>query len=125
MRIRVLGSAAGGGFPQCHVAHTLPGLAFERVKDRPLAEIWRDSAGFDAFRGEAWMPEPCRSCDRRAIDFGGCRCQAYHLTGNAAATDPPCSLSPDHRLIEVARAEAAAGAAVAFEYRGPGAPVAR
>ena len=90
----------------CHVAHTLPGLTFENVKARPLGDIWRDSPVFNAFRGEAWMPEPCRSCDRRAIDFGGCRCQAFHLTGNAAATDPACSLSPDHGLIEAARHEA-------------------
>jgi PqqA peptide cyclase len=87
----------------CHAAHTLPGLRFDSVRDRPLGEIWRDSAGFRAFRGEDWMPEPCRSCDRRAIDFGGCRCQAYHLTGNAAATDPTCQFAPDHALIEAAR----------------------
>jgi pyrroloquinoline quinone biosynthesis protein E len=105
----------------CHLAHTLPGLVFENVKARPLAAIWHDSDAFNAFRGEAWMPEPCRSCDRRAIDFGGCRCQAYHLTGNAAATDPACSLAPDHHLIEAARAAAAepAGAGASFEYRGP------
>jgi pyrroloquinoline quinone biosynthesis protein E len=107
----------------CHLAHTLPGLVFESVKDRPLDAIWHDSAAFNAFRGEAWMPEPCRSCDRRAIDFGGCRCQAYHLTGNAAVTDPACSLAPDHHLIEAARAAAAepaeTGAGASFEYRGP------
>jgi PqqA peptide cyclase len=90
----------------CHAAHTLPGLTFDNVRDRPLAEIWRASAAFDAFRGEAWMPDPCRSCERRAVDFGGCRCQAYHLTGDAAATDPACSLAPAHGLIEAARAEA-------------------
>src|SRR5213083_1336367 len=75
----------------CHAAHTLPGLVFENVKGRPLEAIWRSSAGFDAFRGDAWMAEPCRSCERRAIDFGGCRCQAYLLTRNAAATDPACT----------------------------------
>jgi pyrroloquinoline quinone biosynthesis protein E len=101
----------------CHVAHTLPGLAWESVRDRPLAEIWRDSPAFNAFRGEAWMAEPCRSCDRRTIDFGGCRCQAYHLTGNAAATDPACSLAPAHALIEAARREAIDPGAPAFEYR--------
>jgi pyrroloquinoline quinone biosynthesis protein E len=90
----------------CHAAHTLPGLTFDNVRDRPLAETWRQSAAFDAFRGEAWMPEPCRSCERRAVDFGGCRCQAYHLTGDAAATDPACSLAPAHALIETARTEA-------------------
>lgn len=91
----------------CHAAHTLPGLVFDNVRSRALGDIWRDSAAFNAFRGEAWMPEPCRSCDRRAIDFGGCRCQAYHLTGDAAATDPACSLAPDHGLVEAARAQAA------------------
>ncbi len=93
----------------CHAAHTLPGLRFDSVRDRPLADIWRDSPGFRAFRGEDWMPEPCRSCDRRAIDFGGCRCQAYHLTGNAAATDPTCRYAPDHELIKTARREAEEG----------------
>jgi PqqA peptide cyclase len=89
----------------CHVAHTLPGLVWENVRDRSLETIWNDSPAFNAFRGDGWMPEPCRSCDRRAIDFGGCRCQAFHLTGDAAATDPTCSLSPHHDLIVRARGE--------------------
>jgi pyrroloquinoline quinone biosynthesis protein E len=102
----------------CHAAHTLPGLTFEGVRDRSLGEIWRDSAAFNAFRGEDWMEEPCRSCDRRAVDWGGCRCQAFHLTGRAAATDPACSLSPDHGLIESARLDAEApGASPALVYR--------
>jgi pyrroloquinoline quinone biosynthesis protein E len=100
----------------CHAAHTLPGLTFDSVKTRALADIWQSSAAFGAFRGEAWMPEPCRSCERRTLDFGGCRCQAYHLTGNAAATDPVCPLSPDHGLIERARGEALAPAP-ALTYR--------
>ncbi len=109
----------------CHVAHTLPGVEWESVRDRPLSEIWRESPGFNLFRGLAWMPEPCRSCDRRAIDFGGCRCQAFHLTGDAAATDPACSLSPDHGLIEAARAAAAddPAASTSFVYRQPKRPV--
>jgi len=90
----------------CHLAHTLPGLSFDNVQERSLADIWHHSAAFAAFRGEAWMPEPCKSCDRREIDFGGCRCQAFHLTGNAAVTDPACSLSPQHGLISEARAAA-------------------
>lgn len=101
----------------CHAAHTLPGLAFDRVQERSLEEIWHHSDAFNAYRGEAWMPEPCRSCDRRAADFGGCRCQAFHLTGTATATDPVCSLAPDHELIEVARREATAPAASPLEYR--------
>ena len=101
----------------CHAAHTLPGLTFENVRDRDLAAIWSDSPGFNAFRGEAWMPEPCRSCDKRGIDFGGCRCQAYHLMGDAAATDPVCRLAPTHALIDAARAEAALGDAAPLRYR--------
>jgi PqqA peptide cyclase len=101
----------------CHAAHTIPGLVFDNVKERSLEAIWQSSAGFGAFRGEGWMPEPCRSCDRRAQDFGGCRCQAFHLTGNAAATDPVCPLSPDHALIETARQSALQPTAVKLEYR--------
>jgi pyrroloquinoline quinone biosynthesis protein E len=108
----------------CHVAHTLPGLTFESVRDRSLGAIWNDSPGLNAFRGEAWMPEPCRSCDRRAEDFGGCRCQAFHLTGDVTATDPACSLAPHHAIVEAARQVAASGPAPAeeFEYRQPRAP---
>ena len=101
----------------CHAAHSLPGLSFDRVQDRPLDAIWHDSAAFNAYRGEEWMPEPCRCCDRRTADFGGCRCQAFHLTGNAAATDPVCSLAPAHTLIETARAEALASSSTVLEYR--------
>ena len=101
----------------CHAAHTLPGLVFDNAKDRPLAEIWQTSSAFNAFRGEAWMPEPCRSCDRRARDFGGCRCQAFQLTGDAAVTDPVCSLAPDHGLIAGARRAALAPASRPLEYR--------
>jgi pyrroloquinoline quinone biosynthesis protein E len=101
----------------CHAAHTLPGLKFDNVRERSLGAIWVESTGFNAFRGEAWMPEPCRSCDKRTVDFGGCRCQAYHLTGNAAATDPTCTLAPSHALIETARGEALAGEAPPLRYR--------
>ncbi|MBI4608193.1 MAG: pyrroloquinoline quinone biosynthesis protein PqqE [Candidatus Rokubacteria bacterium] len=104
----------------CHAAHTIAGLTFENARERPLEEIWHRSPSFNLFRGEGWMPEPCRSCPRRSIDFGGCRCQAFHLTGTAAATDPACVLSPDHHLIEAARARAAeSGDRPAFVYRGP------
>jgi pyrroloquinoline quinone biosynthesis protein E len=101
----------------CHLAHTLPGLTFDNVKDRSLDEIWHQSAGFAAFRGEAWMPEPCQSCERRAIDFGGCRCQAFHLTGDAASTDPACALSPQHALIRDARAAADAPQLIPLSLR--------
>lgn len=101
----------------CHAAHTLPGLKFDNVRERDLATIWSDSAGFNAFRGDAWMPEPCRSCDKRGADFGGCRCQAYHLTGDATATDPTCMLAPAHALIETARGEALTGEPPPLRYR--------
>jgi pyrroloquinoline quinone biosynthesis protein E len=105
----------------CHLAHTLPGLEWWSVRDAPLAHVWQHSPGLEAFRGEAWMSEPCRSCDRRATDFGGCRCQAYHLTGNAAHTDPACALSPQHGLIELARRSSAqSGQSASLRYRRKG-----
>jgi pyrroloquinoline quinone biosynthesis protein E len=87
----------------CHAAETIPGLAFWSVRDHALADIWAKSPAFNAFRGTDWMREPCRTCDRREVDFGGCRCQAMALTGDARVTDPVCHLSPDHHLIEAAR----------------------
>lgn len=101
----ILVSPDGLALP-CHVAHTLPGISFDNVRYHSLAAIWSDSAGFNRYRGEDWMPEPCRSCERRTIDFGGCRCQAYHLAHDASATDPACYLSPHHGLVEAARAQA-------------------
>ena len=93
----------------CHAAPGIPGMQFDSVKQRPLAAIWTDSEAFQRFRGTAWMPEPCRSCDRREIDFGGCRCQAMAITGDAGATDPACELSPHHAsLLAIAKAESAA-----------------
>ncbi len=100
----------------CHLAHGLPGLRFDNVARRSLADIWHHSDGFNRFRGEEWLPDPCRTCDRRRADFGGCRCQAFHLTGDAGATDPVCPLSSDHGLIEAARVQAAERP-VSFEYR--------
>jgi PqqA peptide cyclase len=89
----------------CHAAEVIPGMTFENVREKTLASIWQESPSFQRFRGEDWMAEPCRSCDQRAIDFGGCRCQALLLAGNAAATDPACSLAPSHHIIESALAE--------------------
>ncbi|HLI80863.1 MAG TPA: pyrroloquinoline quinone biosynthesis protein PqqE [Candidatus Binataceae bacterium] len=86
----------------CHAAKVVPGLNFESVRDRALSEIWRDSPGLNAFRGDAWMLEPCRSCTRKAVDFGGCRCQAFMLAGNAAEADPICHLSPHRAAVESA-----------------------
>ena len=87
------------------------------MREHSLAWIWQRSALFQRFRGTDWMPEPCRSCDRRELDFGGCRCQAFLLTGNAAATDPVCRLSPDHGLIEKAREAATETQPTPFIYR--------
>ena len=84
---------SGDALP-CHAAQVIPGLTFENVKDRNLREIWEQSSAFQKFRGEDWMQEPCKTCDRREQDFGGCRCQALLLTGDASATDPVCSLAP-------------------------------
>jgi pyrroloquinoline quinone biosynthesis protein E len=120
----------------CHAAETLPGFRFPSVQEASLGAIWRESEAFPRFRGTAWMPEPCRSCERREIDWGGCRCQAFALTGDAAATDPACALSPHHRrLLDIAAAESGDGgsgdgatsgrgaAADRFVYRRIGAPV--
>jgi pyrroloquinoline quinone biosynthesis protein E len=87
----------------CHAARDLPGLEFWNAGERPLAECWLDAPGMNAFRGEAWMPEPCRSCEQRTVDFGGCRCQAFRLTGDAASTDPACALAPRHEVVVAAR----------------------
>ena len=96
----------------CAGAARLPGLPLENIRRAPLAWIWRDSPLFNRFRGFDWMQEPCRSCDRRTIDFGGCRCQAFMLTRDAAATDPVCRHSPSHTVVTecCAAAENAASA---------------
>ena len=89
----------------CQAAATIPGLEIENVRDRSLEQIWFDSGAFNRFRGTDWMSEPCRSCplDRQQVDFGGCRCQALALLGDAAATDPVCHLSPQHDVVTRAR----------------------
>jgi PqqA peptide cyclase len=83
----------------CPAAAALPGLNAPRVTDRTLRWIWEESTAFNSYRGFDWMPSPCRTCERRTEDFGGCRCQAHALTGDAAATDPACALSPDHAAL--------------------------
>ena len=86
----------------CQTAAEIPSLHFDNIHDHSLQWIWTESEAFNQFRGTDWMPEPCRSCDQREIDFGGCRCQAALLTGNAANTDPACSLSPyHHQLVSI------------------------
>jgi len=86
----------------CHAAGVIPGMKFDNVRERPLEWIWNESSAFQRFRGGDWMSEPCRSCDRRTEDFGGCRCQAFLFTGDPSATDPVCSLAPQHSLVEEA-----------------------
>ena len=113
-------SPAGKVLP-CHAAETIAGFTFDSVRERSLADIWENSEAFNRFRGTDWMPELCRSCDRREIDWGGCRCQAFALTGNAAATDPACALSPDHAaLVDLAEVESGS-APPDFVYRRIGA----
>ena len=102
----------------CHAAEVLPGLCFENVREKSLEWIWQDSASFSKFRGEGWMPEPCLSCEFRGEDFGGCRCQAFLLTGDAAATDPTCSLAPKHGIVEAAVQEANSESRVAEPIQG-------
>lgn len=93
----------------CHSARQLP-VTFPNVREHSIEYIWRDSFGFNRFRGYDWMPEPCRSCDEKERDFGGCRCQAFMLTGDAANADPVCSKSAHHGKILAARDQADHGA---------------
>ena len=97
---RSLNVTPAGRVLPCHAAETIPGLEFWSVRDHSLADIWASSPAFRAFRGTDWMQEPCASCPRRHEDFGGCRCQAFALTGDARATDPVCHLSPRHAIVE-------------------------
>jgi PqqA peptide cyclase len=111
----------GGEVLPCHAAGVIRGMQFDNVREHPLEWIWKDSAAFQRFRGEQWMPEPCRSCERRTEDFGGCRCQAFLLTGDASATDPVCTLAPTHHLIESLQRKTGSGEEqsedVAWTYR--------
>jgi pyrroloquinoline quinone biosynthesis protein E len=96
---RSLNVTPSGKVLPCHAAETIPGLEFWSVREHALAEIWASSPAFNAFRGTTWMKEPCAICARRDLDFGGCRCQAFALTGDAAAADPVCHLSSAHGLV--------------------------
>ncbi|WP_276351364.1 pyrroloquinoline quinone biosynthesis protein PqqE [Cohnella caldifontis] len=104
----------------CTAASEIRTLQFENVKRRDLAWIWRESPSFNAFRGSDWMPEPCRSCERKELDFGGCRCQAYLLAGDAGQTDPVCHRSPHHRLVAETVSGAPKQAAGGFTWRTTG-----
>ncbi|MBB2970370.1 pyrroloquinoline quinone biosynthesis protein PqqE [Mesorhizobium sp. RMAD-H1] len=113
--------APDGTVLPCHAAHTIKSLHFERFGDWSLGRIWRDSSAFNAFRGTDWMAEPCRGCERQEIDWGGCRCQAMAIAGDAGATDPACIKSPLHArmgaLIEEAARMGSAPDDVGFQYR--------
>ncbi|MGW3958559.1 pyrroloquinoline quinone biosynthesis protein PqqE [Amycolatopsis sp. NPDC005003] len=98
---RQLTVAPDGTVLPCPAASAISTLSLSSVRDTPLAEIWYRSSSFNAYRGEDWMSEPCRTCDRRGLDFGGCRCQAFLLTGDAAATDPVCSRSPQRSVVDL------------------------
>lgn len=111
-------SPSGKALP-CHAAETLPGLDFPSVREHSLAEIWRQSPAFQKFRGTQWMPEPCRSCERRELDWGGCRCQAMALLGDSSATDPVCTKSSDHYVVEEALAELSADTELSARVMAP------
>ena len=111
---RSLNVTPSGKVLPCHAAESIPGLTFWNVREHALADIWDNSPAFLAFRGTDWMQEPCRSCPKATQDFGGCRCQAFALTGDARATDPVCHLSPHHAMVgELAEARVDA----AYAYR--------
>lgn len=111
---RSLNVTPAGKVLPCHAAEQIPGLEFWSVKTHSLREIWECNPAFNLFRGTDFLPAPCRSCERREVDFGGCRCQAFALTGDASATDPVCHLSPHHYLVE---AQVANWKDEAFIYR--------
>jgi pyrroloquinoline quinone biosynthesis protein E len=103
----------------CHGAGSIRGLEPPRVREGTLAAAWNDSEAFRMFRGTSWMREPCRSCDRREIDWGGCRCQALALTGDAAAADPVCARSPLHAGLGLIVAAESGAPPPPFRYRAP------
>jgi PqqA peptide cyclase len=109
--------APDGSVLPCHAAQTIKTLAFERFGERTLSAIWQDSPAFNAFRGIGWMAEPCRTCERREIDWGGCRCQAMAIAGDAAAVDPACIKSPLHSRMGALTEEAMRAGDAGFQYR--------
>jgi pyrroloquinoline quinone biosynthesis protein E len=102
----------------CHAAETIKHLSFDNVRARPLSEIWYDGSAFNAYRGDDWMPELCRSCERKDIDFGGCRCQAMALVGDASETDPVCLKSPHRRAVDQRTIDNIDAPNPSFHYRG-------
>ncbi len=115
---RGLNVTPSGKVLPCHAAETIPGLEFWNARERSIEDIWFNSPAFNAFRGDGWMREPCRSCPRKTIDYGGCRCQAFALTGDAREADPVCHLSPHHaESAGIAAQGEGAGSAPAYRYR--------
>ncbi len=114
---KLLNVAPDGRVLPCHAAETIPGLVFDRVGEQPLRKIWENGAAFEKFRGTAWMQEPCASCALKEQDWGGCRCQALAITGDAAATDPVCALSPRHAEMNAMAAMEAEAGVQNFIYR--------
>ncbi len=120
---RFMNVSPSGQVLPCHAAQCIKHLTFDSVKEHSLQWIWENSEAFNIYRGTDWMPEPCKSCDRREIDWGGCRCQAMALTGDAANTDPACELSPRHKeIFDMAETEAKASPPE-FTYRRIGAQI--
>lgn len=113
-KVYIVATPDGKALP-CHGATQITTMTWPNVRDHSLEWIWQESALFQAFRGDSWMKAPCAGCERKCVDFGGCRCQAFALTGDAANADPICMLSPHHDLI--AEAVAQADAAQPFVYR--------
>ncbi len=113
----VLIVAPDGTVLPCHAAQTIDALDFDSVRKQSLQQIWQHSAALNKYRGFDWMEEPCRSCPRKELDFGGCRCQAYAITGRAEATDPACMISPDHKGLEQLATEFAHNPNFEFNYR--------
>lgn len=101
----------------CHAAETMTHLKFPTVHDASLTEIWQNDPAFQAYRGDSWMPELCRTCDRKTIDFGGCRCQAMSIVGDPNATDPVCSKSPDRSMVDDLLSAEVSGSDDTFNYR--------
>ncbi|MFQ5935587.1 MAG: SPASM domain-containing protein, partial [Acidiferrobacterales bacterium] len=101
----------------CHAAESITGMSFSSVRKRRLDWIWQHDNAFNRFRGVDWMPEPCRGCTYRYRDLGGCRCQAFALTGDAAATDPVCEFSPHHEMLVALAADNASLSAPRYRYR--------
>ncbi|MGH6840930.1 MAG: SPASM domain-containing protein, partial [Methylocella sp.] len=115
---RSLNVTPSGKALPCHAAETIAGLEFWNVREHSIEDIWSNSPAFNAFRGTDWMREPCRSCPRKEIDYGGCRCQALALTGDAREADPVCHLSPHHSKVQAAAAQdAGAGTEAPYRYR--------